>query len=140
MDEAGASTEVLAVEMGDPTESQQRMQARLSADASIDGLLTLGPSMVPSALRALQETGKHDQVAMATCDLSPEILQGIEDGRIQFAIDQQQYLQGYLPVIMLSLHLRNHSTFPGEVMRTGPALVTPENVEALQQLSEQGLR
>jgi simple sugar transport system substrate-binding protein len=77
---------------------------------------------------------------MATCDLSPEILEGIADGRIQFAIDQQQYLQGYFPVMLLSLHLRNQNTFPDDVIRTGPALVTADNVEALQRLTEQGRR
>jgi len=140
MGEAGATTDVLAVEMGDPTESQQRIQARFSADPDVDGLLTLGPSMIQPALRALEEAGRHDQVTMATCDLSPEILEGIADGRIQFAIDQQQYLQGYFPVMLLSLHLRNQNTFPDDVIRTGPALVTADNVEALQRLTEQGRR
>lgn len=139
MEEAGATTELVAAEVGDPSESQQRIQASLS-DPDVDGLLTLGPVMVPSALRALQETDKHDEVAMATFDLSPEILQGIEEGTIRFAIDQQQYLQGYLPVVLMALHLRNRSAFPDEVVRTGPAFVTADNVEELQDLTEEGLR
>lgn len=140
MEEAGATTELLAVEMGDPTESQQRIQARFSSDPDIDGVMMLGPSMIQPALRALQATANHERVTLATFDLSPEILQGIDDGRIQFAIDQQQYLQGYLPVILMSLHLRNRSSFPDDVTRTGPAFVTEKNVNALQELTEKGLR
>lgn len=139
MEEAGATTELVSAEVGDPTESQQRMQASLS-DPEVDGLMTLGPSTVPSALRALRETDRRDQITMATFDLSPEILQGIEEGTIRFAIDQQQYLQGYLPVILLTLHLRNRSAFPDDVMRTGPAFVTEDNVDELQNLTERGLR
>jgi simple sugar transport system substrate-binding protein len=140
MEEAGASVEVLAVEMGDPTESQQRMQARLTSDTDIDGLLTLGPTTVQPALRALRETDRLGQVDLATFDLSPEILQAIDDGNILFAIDQQQYMQGYLPVIMLNLHLRNANTFPDAIVRTGPAFVTQENVGRLRALAQQGTR
>lgn len=140
MEEAGASAEMLAVELGDPTESQQRIEARLSSDADVDGILLLGPTTVEPALRALRETGQSEEVELATFDLSPEILQAIEDGDMLFAIDQQQYLQGYLPVVMLGLYLRNGNTFPNEIIRTGPAFVTAENVEALSDLTRQGTR
>jgi len=140
LEENGASSELLAVEVGDPTESQQRIQARLSSNPDIDGLLALGPVMTQPALRALDETESQDRVTMATFDLSPGILQGIEEGDILFAIDQQQYLQGYLPVILMNLHHRNRSAFPDDVMRTGPALVTSDNVDALKTLTDKGLR
>jgi len=139
-EEAGGTTELLATEVGDPNEAQQRIQARLSSDATIDGLITLGPSMTQPALRALQETETQDRVTMATFDLSPRILEGIEDGDILFAIDQQPYLQGYLPVTMMALRLRNNASFPDEVVRTGPAFVTDENVAELRDLTEKGLR
>lgn len=138
--ESGASSELLAAEVGDPNESQQRIQARLSSEASIDGLLALGPSMTQPALRALEETETHGRVTMATFDLSPRILQGMVDGDILFAIDQQPYLQGYLPVIFMNLHYRNRSAFPDDVTRTGPALVTKENVDELKTLTDKGLR
>lgn len=140
MEEAGAASEVLAAEVGDPTESQQRIQARLSSDSTIDGLFTLGPSMIQPALRALGETESHDRVTMATFDLSPQTLDGIEEGDILFAIDQQQYLQGYLPVVLMNLHHRNRSAYPEDVFGTGPSFVTEENVDALQNLTKKGLR
>lgn len=140
MKEAGGTSKVLAAEVGDPTESQQRIQAQLSSDPEIDGLLALGPSMTQPALRALQETGAHDRVTMATFDLSPRILQEIKEGRIRFAIDQQPYMQGYMPVLLMNLHHQNSSAYPDDVMHTGPAFVTKENVDELMKLTERGLR
>lgn len=140
MEEAGGSSKVLAAQVGDPTESQQRIQAQLSSDPEIDGLLALGPSTTKPSLRALRETESHDRITMATFDLSPRILRAIQEGRIRFAIDQQPYMQGYMPVILMNLHYRNNSTYPGDVMRTGPAFVTKENVDELMKLTEKGLR
>ena len=44
------------------------------------------------------------EVSLATFDLSPEVLEAIVDGKMLFAIDQQQYLQGYLPIVLLTLY------------------------------------
>ena len=140
MAEAGGSSKVLAAQVGDPTESQQRIQAQLSSNPEIDGLLALGPSTTKPSLRALQETESHDRVTMATFDLSPRILREIKEGRIRFAIDQQPYMQGYMPVVLMNLHHQNSSAYPDEVMRTGPAFVTKENVGELMTLTEKGLR
>ncbi len=140
MQAAGATTEVLAVELGDPTESQQRIRAGLAADPTIEGILTLGPTSALPALQALQEDRKLGQITFATFDLSPEILDAIERGDILFAIDQQQYLQGYLPVLVISLYLRNENTVTNRVVRTGPGFVTRDNVARLKQLVAQGTR
>lgn len=140
MEEAGGSSKVLAAQVGDPTESQQRIQAQLSSDPEIDGLLALGPSTTKPSLRALRETESHDRVTMATFDLSPRILREIKEGRIRFAIDQQPYMQGYMPIVLMNLHHQNSSAYPDDVMRTGPAFVTEENVGELMKLTEKGLR
>ena len=140
MEAAGASVEVLSVELGDPTESQQRIQAGLAAKPNVDGLLTLGPTGALPALRALREAGKVGQVTMATFDITPEILAAIEAGDVLFAIDQQQYLQGYLPVVVLALYLRNENTLANDIVRTGPGFVTRENVARLKALTRQGTR
>ena len=140
MEAAGSSVEVLSVELGDPTESQQRIQAGLDANPDVDGLLTLGPTGALPALRALRETGKIDQITMATFDIAPEILAAIEAGEVLFAIDQQQYLQGYLPVVVLALYLRNENTLANDIVRTGPGFVTSENVARLKALTRKGTR
>ena len=109
MQDNGAMVEMLPVELADPTESTQRILAALRADPTIDALLTLGPTGAIPCLRALEEADLSGKVLFATFDIAPEILTGIEAGNIVFAIDQQQYMQGYLPVVLLALYHRNEN-------------------------------
>ena len=103
---AGGTVEVLAVEISDPTGAQQAIEAALSADPEINGILTLGPTGAAPAMAALESVGQTGTIPLATFDLSPEVLQGIVDGNVLFAIDQQQYIQGYLPIVLLTLNAR----------------------------------
>lgn len=133
MDEAGGSSAVLAVELADPTETQQRVQAALAANPDVDGLITLGPTAAVPTLRALGSEGRDD-LTLATFDLSEEIFAAIEEGRIAFAIDQQFYLQGYLPVTLLALHIRRSHSVQNDVIATGPRFVTAENLDEIRAL------
>jgi len=138
--EVNGEAMLLAVELADPTESQQRIQAALRANPEVDGLLTLGPTGALPALRALQEMDLAGKMAMATFDASPEILRAIADGTIAFALDQQQYMQGYLPVVFLALRVRNENVPADEFIHTGPGFITSANVERLEELTRQGTR
>ena len=138
--EAGATSEVLSVDMGDPTESQQRIQAAVTSNDEIDGIITLGPTAALPAIRALSAAGVLGELTFATFDVSPEILDAIEAGEILFAIDQQPYLQGYMPVVLISLYARNEYVVANDVIRTGPGFITRENVERLQELTLAGTR
>jgi len=138
--EVGASSRVLAVESGDPTESQQRIQAGLSSNPEIDGIITLGPTAALPAIRALRAQDLFGTLTFATFDVTPEILEAVAEGQILFAIDQQPYLQGYLPVTLIALNLRNENVVANEVIRTGPGFITAENVERLQELTLAGTR
>jgi simple sugar transport system substrate-binding protein len=140
MTEAGGTVEQLVVDLNNPTEAQQRIEAALAADAEIDGVLALGPTGAAPAILALQNSGKADAVTLATFDLSPEVLQAIKDGQMLFAIDQQQYLQGYLPIVLLSLYNNNGNTIANPILMTGPGYVTAENVDQVMQLTEEGTR
>lgn len=133
MVESGGSSEVLAVELADPTETQQRVQAALAANSDVDGLITLGPTAAVPTLRALQSEDRDD-LTLATFDLSEEIFTAIEDGRIAFAVDQQFYLQGYLPVSLLALYIRRSHLVQNDVIATGPRFVTRENVDRIRAL------
>ena len=138
--EAGAEVTLLATELADPTESQQRVQAALRAAPETDAMLTLGVTGAIPALRALEEMSLAGTVRFATFDTSPEILQAIADGSMLFAVDQQQYMQGYLPVMLLALRVRNENTLANEFIRTGPGFVTRDNVDRLRELTRQGTR
>jgi simple sugar transport system substrate-binding protein len=140
MAKTGAKVEVLAVNLADPNESQQRIQAKLSQTPDIDGVMALGPTGATPALAALRGMNKVGQIKLATFDLSPEVLQAINKGDILFAIDQQQYLQGYLPIVLLTLYRTNLNTIANPVLMTGPGFVTKDNAAKVIDLSKQGTR
>ena len=69
------------------------------------------------------------------------MLKAVEAGQIGFAVDQQPYLQGYLPIEMLALRAR-YGILPAQndVVATGPNFVTRENAEQALELSERSIR
>jgi len=87
----------------DPTTVESKVSAYLRNNAGTQGVLTLGPSSAHPTLKAIAKMGLKGKIYMATFDLSPEISAGIKDGTVAFAIDQQPYLQGYIPVAVLAL-------------------------------------
>ena len=140
MTKAGGKVEVLAVDLANPTDAQQRIQAALTSKTDVDSILTLGPTGSAPALKALQGMGKVGQIKLATFDLSPEVLDAINKGDMLFAIDQQQYIQGYLPIVLLTLYRTNLNTIANDVLMTGPGFVTKENASRLIDLSKAGTR
>lgn len=138
---AGGMTTVLAVDLADPDDAQQRIRSALGRDAAIDAMLALGPAGAPPALAALRATNRLGSVHFGTFDLEPEVLRSITAGDMLFAIDQQPYLQGYLAVVLLTKYLET-GTMPGggDIIRTGPSFVTRENAESVLRLTEQGIR
>ena len=136
----GGTVKVIGVNLSNPTQTQQTIEAALQHDPSIDGIMTLGPTGATPALKALQDLNKTGQIKLATFDLSSDVLQAIKNGQMLFAIDQQQYLQGYLPIVLLTLYKTNLNTIANDVLQTGPGFVTPANVSQVIQLTAQGTR
>lgn len=135
---AGGASKVVAVTLADPTDTQAKISAALTPE--IDGILASGPMGALPALAALRQGGKIGKVKLATFDLSPEVLAAVRDGEIEFAIDQQQYLQGYLPIVLLTQHAL-HGVMPARgVLPTGPGFVVKETAARVIELSKQGLR
>ena len=134
----GGSVEVLSVTM-DPTEVGNAVKAYLTANPDTDGVLTLGPTGAEPTLTALEEVEMLDQVRFGTFDLSPGVLEAIDQGKMMFAIDQQQYLQGYLPIQLLRLH-ELYGLMPAGTVMTGPGFVTQENAAQVIDLSAKGIR
>jgi simple sugar transport system substrate-binding protein len=140
MAEAGGVVEVLAVELADPIETQNRISAALVSDPTIDSILTLGPTAAAPALAALEADGLMGEMLIGTFDLGPDVLAAVRDGNMLFAIDQQQYIQGYLPIVLLTLYNTNLNTIANDVLMTGPGFVTADTAAAVIGLSEAGTR
>jgi len=130
--------EVLSVSM-DPTEIGNAVKAYLSANPDTNGVLTLGPSAAEPTLTALEEVEMLDKVKFGTFDLSPGVLEAIDQGKMLFAIDQQQFLQGYLPIQLLRLN-KLYGLMPAGTVMTGPGFVTQENAAQVIDLSAKGIR
>ncbi len=90
----GGQVEVIAVSLTDPTDAQNKIRTALDQNPDVNGMLTLGPTGAEPALKALEASGKQEDITFATFDLSPAVLEAVRDGDMLFAVDQQQYLQG----------------------------------------------
>ncbi|MBK4217531.1 sugar ABC transporter substrate-binding protein [Paracoccus caeni] len=135
----GNPVNVIPTQM-DPAEVQSKVRAALEADESIDTVLTLGAAMVGEpAVDAVEALGATDTIRVASFDLSAGFLQDVADGKAAFAIDQQQYLQGYLPVSFLALNA-NYGLMPAGDVPSGPNLVETDAAAKVIDLSAQGIR
>ncbi len=137
---SGGTSKVVPVPLQDAAESQKRL-ARELASGLVDGILTLGPGGAGPAMAAVHAGGLEDRVELATFDLSADVLEAVRDGKMLFAIDQQPYLQGYLPVVLLAEQAR-HGIFParGELIPTGPHFITQANAAAAVTQQRAGVR
>ncbi len=141
-DGLGVEVDVIPVELADPVGTQETISGTLQANP-VEGVLTLGPTGAVPALAALEDSGLLGQVALATFDLGPEVLEAIDQGNMLFAIDQAQYLQGYLPIVLLTKFKETGALPLGSVERvilTGPQIVTSDVAADVISFSEQGLR
>jgi len=117
----------------DPAQIETRTAAALQADPSIDGVLAVGPHVCEAAVKAIDAVGAD--VHLACFDLSPGVMDMIEDGRASFTIDQQQRLQGYMPVIVLHLYNNHAGLLPGNNIASGPGFVDKSNAAAVKALA-----
>ncbi|HSI59941.1 MAG TPA: sugar ABC transporter substrate-binding protein [Ideonella sp.] len=99
----GADFKKSTIDAGDdPTGIESKVSAYLRQNPATQAVLTLGPTSAHPTMRALEKMGLAGKTWMATFDLSDEIGRGIKSGTVQFAIDQQPYLQGYVPVAVMA--------------------------------------
>jgi simple sugar transport system substrate-binding protein len=129
----------LGVELGsqmidsgsDPTNVETKVSAYLRKHPDTQAILTLGPISAHPTLRAIEKNKNLSDVYFGTFDLSGEISTAIKDGRIDFAIDQQPYLQGYLPISFLTLNAR-YGLIPSNNVNSGPGFITKDNIELVE--------
>jgi simple sugar transport system substrate-binding protein len=124
----------------DPADVQAKVRAALDANPDIDTVLALGAGTAGEpSLAAVKAAGRLEGVKVATFDLSAGFLEAVAAGEAAFAIDQQQFLQGFLPVVFLSLNAQ-YGLIPGGDVPSGPNLITQEKAGQVVELSAQGIR
>ena len=116
--------------------TQQKISAYFKANPKTDALLGLNPDVTVAALSAVPKGTK-----VGTFDLSAQVIPDVQAGKILFAIDQQQYLQGYLPVVFAYLFVTNLNTVGnGAPVLTGPGIVNKANAAKVAALAKAGTR
>src|SRR5437588_3159299 len=137
---SGGTLTEIGVNISNPTQTKQTIEAAIQHNPKVDGIMALGPTGATPSLQALTELNDLGKIKLATFDLSSDVLTAIQKGQMLFAIDQQQYLQGYLPIVLLTLYKTNLNTIANDVLQTGPGFVTSQNVTQVIQLTAQGTR
>ncbi|MGW2115332.1 sugar ABC transporter substrate-binding protein [Streptomyces zhihengii] len=135
----GGEVENLNVEGTNMPATTSSIEARLQSGRDIDAVVTLGAPFAAASVKARQGAGSKAEIS--TFDLNAAVVASLKAKEITFAVDQQPYLQGYLAVDGLWLHKVNGNvTGGGKPVLTGPALVTAEDVPALEKLTAAGTR
>jgi simple sugar transport system substrate-binding protein len=119
--------------------TQTEIKSKLQADKSYDAVIALNPDIAATAVTAVKGAGSKAKIA--TFDITPKVLGSIKDGSVMFAVDQQQYLQGYLPIVFLKLYKTNANTVGGgQPVLTGPGFVDKSNAATVEKLANAGTR
>lgn len=136
----GGQVENLQVDVSDLAGATSTIAAKLQSDQSVDAILTLNSGVAGAAISATDQAGRAD-LPVATFDVDKTVLDAVAAGDVLFAVDQQPYLQGYLPVTMLHLYTTNGNTVGGgQPVLTGPGFVDADNVEQVAEYAEGGTR
>ncbi|MFD4506318.1 substrate-binding domain-containing protein [Streptomyces sp. NPDC058457] len=133
-------TDKIYVNGTDMPSVKSTITAKLQQDSSIDQVVTLGAPIALTAIQSVKDAGSKAEVA--TFDLNKDLVSAIQDSSVEFAVDQQPYLQGYLAVDSLWLY-KNNGNYSGggaEPVLTGPAFVTKDNAESIAEFAANGTR
>jgi simple sugar transport system substrate-binding protein len=164
-DAIGADFKSSTLDAGDdPTQIEAKVSAYLRNHKDTQAVLALGPTSAHPSMKALQKMGLDQKIFFATFDLSDEIAKGIKEGRVKFAIDQQPYLQGYIPIAVLAIMkkekttdlakvtaaLKSNAKFKGRLaeyglepqygprhISSGPGFVTKDNIAKVEKYAGQ---
>jgi simple sugar transport system substrate-binding protein len=130
--EAGIPVEKLATSVN-AAETVQAIDAYLTKNPDTDAIFTLGPLDTHPTLKLLEEKGLVGKVKQGAVDLSPIMIKAIKEDRLVFTVEQQQYLQGYLPINLLILY-NKYGLIPHDDILTGPAIVDKSNVDIVEEM------
>lgn len=133
------TTENIQVNGADDASVVQSLQAKLAQDKDIDYIVTLGAPIALDAMKAIEQAGSSAK--LVTFDLNVDAAQAIKDGKIEFSVDQQPYVQGYLAVQSLYLNKKNGNDIGGgKPVLTGPSFVDAKNIDVILPFAQNNTR
>ena len=135
----GKTSRLQVAGVADVARTTNEIRTKLTTDKSIDAVLALNPQVGIAARDAAK--GARSDAKIATFDLSGDVISAIQKGEMLFAVDQQQYMQGYLPVVFLYLNSINANIAGGgQPILTGPGFVDKSNAAKVAALAKRGTR
>jgi len=135
-----SSTVNIQVNGQDDSAVTSALQAKLAQDKDINWIVTLGAAQGLDAIKAKSSAGRSE-VKVGTFDLNADAAKAVQAGDLQFCIDQQPYLQGYLAIDQLYLYKKNGNIMgAGQLTLTGPTFVDKSNVDKILPYIEQNTR
>jgi simple sugar transport system substrate-binding protein len=135
----GGSVENLNVNGTDMPSVQSTITAKLQQDPTVDYIVTLGAPIALTAAQAVETAGSPAKIG--TFDTNAELVDAIKNGKVQWAVDQQPFLQGYLAIDSLWLYLNNGNVIGGgQPTLTGPAFIDKSNIDAIAAYAKGGTR
>jgi len=115
------------------------LTAYLEAHPNLKAIGTQHGNITANMVNVLKDAGlEPGEIIVGGIDLSPATIEGVQTGYISASFDQMLYLQGYFPV--LQIWLTANYKIPGLNINTGVGMVTPDNIDELVPLIEQGVR
>ncbi len=139
-----AGLEVEKLDVSDEVDSEASLAipiltAHLEANPDLKAIGTQHGNITANLSAVLEAAGKEPgDVIVGGIDLSPATIDGIEKGYISVSFDQVLYLQGYFPI--LQIYMTHNYLIPGLHINTGVGAVTPENIDEIAPLIEEGIR
>ncbi|WP_266158071.1 sugar ABC transporter substrate-binding protein [Dyella silvatica] len=148
----------------DPTVVSSKVSAYLRNNPKTQAVLALGPNSAEPTIQALEKMGLAGKIYFGSFDLSPSIIDAIKKGEMNFAIDQQPYLQGYMSIAALVIANDDKTKDPATIIAklkanpkfqarlkeyglapvyqkdsvsSGPAFVTKDNVGTVEKYAGQ---
>ena len=123
----------------DPVEAESRIMAYLSRHPETEAIISVGGIAFPPAARAAERMGyKPGEIKITGFDVMPPIIDQMRKGYIQLTLDQQPYLQGFIPI--LQLHLMKKYGFAAWDQNTGNYVVTEEGIDLIEKLAPEKIR
>jgi len=125
----------------DTTKLVNALSAAFQKDESIDSAFSIGSCCSPALIVARDQLGERgEKMRIGTIDLGEPVLKALIDGKMEFALDQQQYMQGYLPVVLMAMYLRYGITPATDFIPSGPSVISAKNAELIIKLSAESIR
>lgn len=135
----GGDGKMLTIPVQDAQNQQVVLQAikgALQSDAAVDGIFTLGATQTDLSVRAAAETGREGKVKIGGVGLSTKVLEEVRDGKAQFGIDLQAYMDGFYTIV-IAYQKAKFDMSPAEPVFAGPHFVYQADAQRVIDINKQ---